>query len=270
MAFLTHQSGCDKDRVSGNDIAKSIVKLVDVLEEETKSEESDDKRGKRLSTAYDELNDLTQQLTATLEKGRLLTKTINKSDGFKDLLTSSSYVTPRLTPPSSDYIPVPPPELESSYQVPSEVSLPPPPPGYDEYLHQLQGGYIPPSVKDVSPSPVWVTVTTYTVPHQSEYHQSPNSHVYIPPKKINFPGEDTLAKPQIDDGLYTSYKDDDNIEDVVFVKQEKYNLPEVYLQRQEDTTTEAPPAIDLLKYIPLFIVTTVAVAASIVFGTFIG
>ena len=278
MAILASQTGCDgnEGKVNRNVIAKNIVKLVNVLEEETNGDEDHDKEGKRLSTAYEELNDLTKQLTATLEKGRILTKSINKSDGFQDLLTSSSYVTPRLSPPSSDYIPVPPPELESSYKLPSEVSLPPPPPGYDDYLHQLQEGYIPPSIKDpessVSPSPVWVTVTTYTVPLQSEYHHSQDSHVYIPPTKITFPGDDVLAKPLDDHGLY-SYKDD-NKEDVYVVKHEKlqeYHLPETYeLQQLEETTTEPPPVIDLLKYIPLFLVTTIAVAASIVFGTLIG
>ena len=42
---------------------------------------------------------------------------------------------------------------------------------------------------------------------------------------------------------------------------------EVYSEKLETSTA---PVIDILKYIPLFIVTTIAMAASIVFGNIIG
>ena len=36
------------------------------------------------------------------------------------------------------------------------------------------------------------------------------------------------------------------------------------------TEAGAAPVIDLLKYVPLFLVTTISMAASIVFGNFVG
>ena len=49
----------------------------------------------------------------------------------------------------------------------------------------------------------------------------------------------------------------------------KEEVEEVYSEKLETSTAPAP-TIDILKYIPLFIVTTIAMAASIVFGNIIG
>ena len=129
------------------------------------------------------------------------------------------------------------PEVESSY------NLPPPPPGYDDYLQSLQADH--------------TIVTTYTVPPGSPL---PADHIIVSPELLHFPQDSEYAK------LLEEDAEDFSIVDSYIPKEE---VEEVFSEKLETSTTPAP-VIDILKYIPLFIVTTISMAASIVFGNIIG
>ena len=104
-------------------------------------------------------------------------------------------------------------------------------------------------------------MTTYTVPPGSPL---PADHIIVSPELLHFPSDSEYAKPLEEDAedfsLVDSYiPKDEVIEEVYYEKHETY-----------ETTPAPAPTIDFLKDIPLFIVTTIAMAASIVFGNIIG
>merc|ERR1711971_883561 len=229
---------------------------------------------KTLSSAYDELNDLTDQLQNALDE------TIKEADEYlasksedeylpppkkkdeyippkkKEKVKERPYLPPTrrpetgyVSPTKDDIDDTEPPEVESSY------NLPPPPPGYDKYLKSLQS--IENDLKSFQDD--HTIVTTYTVPPGSPL---PDNHILVSPELLQFPSDSEFAKPLEEDAeevfIVDSYIPKEEVEEVEFERQE------------EETTTEPSPAINILKYIPLFIVTTIAMAASIVFGNVIG
>jgi len=229
---------------------------------------------KTLSSAYDELNDLTDQLQNALDE------TIKEADEYlasksedeylpppkkkdeyippkkKEKVKERPYLPPTrrpetgyVSPTKDDIDDTEPPEVESSY------NLPPPPPGYDKYLKSLQS--LENDLKSLQDD--HTIVTTYTVPPGSPL---PDNHILVSPELLQFPSDSEFAKPLEEDAeevfIVDSYIPKEEVEEVEFERQE------------EETTTEPSPAINILKYIPLFIVTTIAMAASIVFGNVIG
>ena len=100
-------------------------------------------------------------------------------------------------------------------------------------------------------------MTTYTVPPGSPL---PADHIIVSPELLHFPSDSEYAKPL-----------EENVEDFSIMDNyiPKEEVEEVFSEKLE-TSTATNPAIDILKYIPLFIVTTIAMAASIVFGNIIG
>jgi len=228
---------------------------------------------KTLSSAYDELNDLTDQLQNALDE------TIKEADEYLASKSEDEYLPPKkkdeyippkkkekvkerpylpptrrpetgyVSPTKDDIDDTEPPEVESSY------NLPPPPPGYDKYLKSLQS--LENDLKSLQDD--HTIVTTYTVPPGSPL---PDNHILVSPELLQFPSDSEFAKPLEEDAeevfIVDSYIPKEEVEEVEFERQE------------EETTTEPSPAINILKYIPLFIVTTIAMAASIVFGNVIG
>jgi len=239
---------------------------------------------KTLSSAYDELSDLTDQLQNALDQ------TIKEADEYLASKSKDEYLPPKkkdeYIPPKKkdEYIPpkkkekvkerpylpptrrpetgyvspdkddtddTEPPEVESSY------NLPPPPPGYDKYLQSLNS--IENDLKSLQDD--HTIVTTYTVPPGSPL---PDNHILVPPELLQFPSDSEFAKPLEEDAEEVFIVDS-------YIPKEEERIPkEVEFERQEEETTEPSPAINILKYIPLFIVTTIAMAASIVFGNVIG
>jgi len=216
---------------------------------------------KTLTSAYDELSDLTDQLQNALdetikEAEKREVVSISEDDYLppkkkdekippkkKVKVKDRPYLPPTrrpetgyVSPSKHDTGDPEPPEVESSY------NLPPPPPGYDDYLQSLQADH--------------TIVTTYTVPPGSPL---PADHIIVSPELLHFPSDSEYAKPLEED------VEDFSIVDSYITKEE---VEEVFSEKLETST--AAPAIDILKYIPLFIVTTIAMAASIVFGNIIG
>ena len=260
----------------------------DKLEDKDSGEDEEvlSKKGitKTLTSAYDELSDLTDQLQDALddtikEAEKREVKLSSKSeDEYLPPLKKLEYIPPQkkdeYIPPKKKvkvkkerpYLPPTrrpetgyvspskhdtghpgPPELVSSY------GLPPPPPGYDDYLQSLQADH--------------TIVTTYTVPPGSPL---PDNHVIVSPEHLHFPPDSGYAEPLEDNDLYHEDSEDVFIVDSYIPKEE---VEEVYHEEHhhyEETTPAPAPVIDFLKYIPLFIVTTIAMAASIVFGNIIG
>jgi len=228
---------------------------------------------KTLSSAYDELSDLTDQLQNALDE------TIKEADEYLASKSEDEYLPPKkkdeyippkkkekvkerpylpptrrpetgyVSPTKDDTDDTEPPEVESSY------NLPPPPPGYDKYLKSLQS--LENDLKSLQDD--HTIVTTYTVPPGSPL---PDNHILVSPELLQFPSDSEFAKPLEEDAeevfIVDSYIPKEEVEEVEFEKQ------------VEETSTEPSPAINILKYIPLFIVTTIAMAASIVFGNVIG
>merc|ERR1711983_456344 len=221
---------------------------------------------KTLSSAYDELSDLTNQLQNALDE------TIKEADEYLASKSEDEYLPPKkkdeyippkkkekvkerpylpptrrpetgyVSPTKDDTDDNEPPVVESSY------NLPPPPPGYDKYLKSLQS--LENDLKSLQDD--HTIVTTYTVPPGS-------------PELLQFPSDSEFAKPLEEDA------EEVFIVDSYIPKEDERNPKDVEFERQEEeTTTEPSPAINILKYIPLFIVTTIAMAASIVFGNVIG
>lgn len=246
---------------------------------------------KTLTSAYDELSDLTDQLQDALddtikEAEKREVKLPSKSgDDYLPPKKKDEYIPPKkkdkYIPPKKkdEYIPpkkkvkvkkerpylpptrrpetgyVSPSKHDSGHHEPPELvssyGLPPPPPGYDEYLQSLQADH--------------TIVTTYTVPPGSPL---PDNHIIVSPEHLHFPPDSGYAEPLED--LYHEDSEDVFIVDSYIPKEE---VEEVYHEEHhsyEETTPAPTPVIDFLKYIPLFIVTTIAMAASIVFGNIIG
>jgi len=224
---------------------------------------------------YDELSDLQDQLEEALDETlKEVEKRVKGQDEYippkkveyppKKRVKEKErpYLTPTRRPITGDK----PPELESSY------GLPPPPPGYDKYLQKLNN--TEDALYSIKPSPVkeGVFVATYTVPPGAPL---PDNHVLVPPELLSFPADSLYATP-----LEEEDEDDveDFSEDVIIVDprdQIEYNTQKprgpkevVESERQEEAPTNT--VIDILKYIPLFIVTTIAMAASIVIGNIVG
>merc|ERR1711983_107535 len=231
---------------------------------------------KTLSSAYDELSHLTDQLQNALDE------TIKEADEYLASKNEDEYLPPKkkdeyippkkkekvkerpylpptrrpetgyVSPTKDDTDDTEPPEVVSSY------NLPPPPPGYDKYLKSLQS--IENDLKSLQDD--HTIVTTYTVPPGSPL---PDNHILVSPELLQFPSDGEFAQPLEEDAEEVFIVDS-------YIPKEEERIPkEVEFERQEEeTTTEPSPAINILKYIPLFIVTTIAMAASIVFGNVIG
>jgi len=261
----------------------------DKLEDKDSEKEKLSKEGitKTLTSAYDELSDLTDQLQDALDdtikeaekrevklasqsEDEYLPPKKKKKDEYIPPKKKDEYIPPKkkvkvkkerpyLPPtrrPETGYVSPSkhdtnnhpePPELASSY------GLPPPPPGYDAYLQNLKNDH--------------TIVTTYTVPPGSPL---PDNHIIVPPEHLHFPPDIGYAKPLEDNDLYHEDSEDVFIVDSYIPKEEV--IEEVYYEKHEtyETTPAPTPVIDIFKYIPLFIVTTIAMAASIVFGNIIG
>ena len=101
-----------------------------------------------------------------------------------------------------------PPEVVSSY------NLPPPPPGYDDYLQSLQADH--------------TIVTTYTVPPGSPL---PADHIIVSPELLHFPQDSEYAK------LLEEDAEDFSIVDSYIPKEE---VEEVFSEKLETSTTPAP------------------------------
>ena len=85
-----------------------------------------------------------------------------------------------------------------------------------------------------------VVVTTYTVPPPAPTPAPSPAHLsLVPAEHFTFPEAAAAEAVQLPGAEY-------------------------------EAVTEAAPVIDLLKYVPLFLVTTISMAASIVFGNFVG
>ena len=245
---------------------------------------------KTLTSAYDELSDLTDQLQDALddtikEAEKREVKLSSKSeDEYLPPQKKDEYIPPKkkdeYIPPKKKvkvkkerpYLPptrrpetgyVSPSKHDTGHPGPPEVvssyGLPPPPPGYADYLQSLQADH--------------TIVTTYTVPPGSPL---PDNHIIVTPEHLHFPPDSGYAEPLKDNDLYHEESEDVFIVDSYIPKEE---VEEVYHEEHleehhhYEETTNAPtpaPVIDFLKYIPLFIVTTIAMAASIVFGNIIG
>jgi len=209
---------------------------------------------------------------------------------FEESFSAQTPVTPIQTsfyqvnaPPPQFYLTPPPPpkapdNIEENFHELTDLdgdegaSLPPPPPGYYDYLNTIfiNQGYVspPPPYPDtffssqaiIDPTPS--EVSTYTV--------SPTSHVYVPPVHLAFPGGDDLyAKPSEDTGIYTGHTNDSIPVHHVAHVEVTSPYPEIVSHNYHEVTTPRP-VIDLLKYLPLFIVTTIATAASVIFSNIIG
>ena len=92
----------------------------------------------------------------------------------------------------------------------------------------------------VSIPPAPVVVTTYTVPPPAPA-PSPAHLSLVPAEHFTFPEAAAAEAVQLPGAEYEAV-----------------------------TEAGAAPVIDLLKYVPLFLVTTISMAASIVFGNFVG
>ena len=92
----------------------------------------------------------------------------------------------------------------------------------------------------VSIPPTPVVVTTYTVPPPAPA-PSPAHLSLVPAEHFTFPEAAAAEAVQLPGAEYEAV-----------------------------TEAGAAPVIDLLKYVPLFLVTTISMAASIVFGNFVG
>ena len=107
-----------------------------------------------------------------------------------------------------------PPEVESSY------NLPPPPPGYDDYLQSLQADH--------------TIVTTYTVPPGSPL---PADHIIVSAELLHLPQDSEYAKPLEED------VEDFSIMDSYITKEE---VEEMFSEKLE-TSTATTTVIDILK-----------------------
>ena len=92
----------------------------------------------------------------------------------------------------------------------------------------------------VSIPPAPVVVTTYTVPPPAPA-PGPAHLSLVPAEHFTFPEAAAAEAVQLPGAEYEAV-----------------------------TEAGAAPVIDLLKYVPLFLVTTISMAASIVFGNFVG
>ena len=264
------------------------------MEDKDSGEEKLSKEGitKTLTSAYDELSDLTDQLQDALDvtikesEKREIKLSKKREDEYLPPIKKDDYIPPKkkdkYIPPKKkdEYIPpkkkvkvkerpylpptrrpetgyVSPSKHDTGHQDPPELvssyGLPPPPPGYDNYLESLKADH--------------TIVTTYTVPPGSPL---PDNHIIVPPEHLHFPPGSEYAEPLEDNDLYHEESEDVFIVDSYIPKDEV--IEEVYYEKHEtyETTPAPAPTIDILKYIPLFIVTTIAMAASIVFGNIIG